>query len=52
MVVLQKFSDDLYTGMDVLVGAGNTELFVRDVLELEIEIGMQALKQWKQNRLL
>ena len=50
--VLQEFSDDLYTGVDVLVGAGNTELFVRDVLELDTERDLQAFKQWKQNRLL
>ena len=50
--ILQEFSDDLYTGVDVLVGAGNTELFVRDVLELDTEIELQAVKQWKQGRLL
>ena len=50
--VLQEFSDDLYTGVDVLVGAGNTELFVRDVLELDTETDLQAFKQWKQSRLL
>lgn len=37
IAVLQEFSDDLYTGIDVLTGAGNTELFIRDVLELDID---------------
>ncbi len=50
--VLQEFSDDLYTGIDVLVGAGNTELFVRDVLQLDTYTDLQMVKQWKQNRLL
>lgn len=37
IAVLREYADDLYTGIDVLVGAGNTELFVRDVLELDDE---------------
>ena len=52
IAVLQEFSDDLYTGIDVLVGAGNTELFARDVLELDTKTSLQAFKQWKQKRLL
>lgn len=50
--VLQEFSDDLYTGSDVLAGAGNTELFVRDVLQLDTETDLKPVKQWKQDRLL
>jgi hypothetical protein len=50
--VLQEFSDDLYTGVDVLIGAGNTELFVRDVLGLDPDKEVQELKQWKQNKLI
>lgn len=52
IAILQEFSDDLYTGVDVLIGAGNTELFVRDVLELDTEKGQHTYKQWKQNSLL
>ena len=52
IAILQEFSDDLYTGVDVLIGAGNTELFVRDVLELDAETGQHTYKQWKQNSLL
>lgn len=33
--ILREFIEDLYEGDAVLVGAGNTELFVRDVLELD-----------------
>jgi hypothetical protein len=50
--VLQEFSDDLYTGVDVLIGAGNTELFVRDVLGLDSDKEVQEFKQWKQNKLI
>jgi predicted RNA-binding Zn-ribbon protein involved in translation (DUF1610 family) len=50
--VLQEFSDDLYTGVDVLIGAGNTELFVRDVLGLDPDKEVQEFKQWKQNKLI
>ena len=50
--ILQEFSDDLYTGIDVLIGAGNTELFVRDVLDLDSEKELQVFKQWKQNNLI
>lgn len=49
--ILREFSDDLYTGIDVLFGAGNTELFVRDVLALDIEGDFNSYKQWKQSRL-
>jgi hypothetical protein len=35
--ILREFADDLYAGDDVLVGSGNTELFVRDVLGLDFE---------------
>ena len=52
IAVLREFSDDLYTGIDVLVGAGNTELFVRDVLDLDTEEEIKNYKQWKQHRLL
>ena len=37
--VLSKFSRDRYIGPDVLESAGNTELFVRDVLGLDHEHG-------------
>ena len=50
--VLREFADDLYTGFDVLVGAGNTELFVRDVLELDAETEIKTVKQWRQDKLL
>ena len=50
--VLQEFAEDLYVGSDVLVGAGNTELFVRDVLQLDTERDLQFFKQWKQSRLI
>ena len=46
--ILRKFEDDQYLGPDVLVGAGNTELFVRDVLNLENEVGLKYFKQWTQ----
>lgn len=49
--ILKQFSDDLYTGIDLLVGGGNSELFVRDVLELDSEADLQAVRQWKQERL-
>lgn len=52
IAILQEFSDDIYTGQDVLIGAGNTELFVRDVLNLDEPTDRQTFKQWKQNRLL
>jgi hypothetical protein len=34
--VLREFMDDRYAGDDILIGAGNTELFVRDVLGLDL----------------
>ncbi len=34
--VLREFMDDRYAGDDVLIGAGNTELFIRDVLGLDL----------------
>lgn len=52
IAILREFADDLYVGEDVLIGAGNTELFVRDVLGLDTEVGLQSVKQWRQNRLL
>lgn len=52
MAVLREFADDLYTGLDVLVGAGNTELFVRDILELDTETETKMIKQWRQNSLI
>lgn len=33
--ILTQFAADQYSGPEVLVGAGNTELFTRDVLELD-----------------
>ena len=50
--VLKQFADDLYTGVDVLVGAGNTELFVRDVLGLDTVTSRKHFQQWAQARLL
>jgi hypothetical protein len=35
-------------GPDVLIGAGNTELFVRDILGLDAESPPALVKQWKQ----
>ena len=52
IAVLREFADDLYTGLDVLVGAGNTELFVRDILELDTETETKVIKQWRQNPLI
>jgi hypothetical protein len=46
--ILREFEDDQYIGPDVLVGAGNTELFIRDVLGLESEVGLKYFKQWSQ----
>jgi hypothetical protein len=34
-LILKEFIHDFYSGPDVLVGGGNTELFVRDVLGLD-----------------
>ena len=42
IAVLREFSDDLYTGIDVLIGAGNSELFVRDILELDTEENLNS----------
>ena len=36
LAVLREFMDDRYVGDDILKGAGNTELFVRDVLGLDL----------------
>ena len=52
IAVLREYADDLYTGIDVLVGAGNTELFVRDVLELDTKADIQLFKQWRQTPLI
>jgi hypothetical protein len=52
IAILREFSDDIYTGLDVLIGAGNTELFVRDILNLDSRDDLREFKQWKQNRLL
>jgi len=49
--ILRRFVDDRYVGRDVLVGAGNTELFVRDVLDLDPMAGVQIVKQWRQAQL-
>lgn len=51
LAVLREFSDDIYTGPDVLIGGGNTELFIRDVLELDSEENTKLFKQWVQGRL-
>lgn len=48
--ILKEFSDDLYCGPDVLIGSGNTELFVRDVLQLDSEGNIQEYKQYRQQR--
>ena len=50
--VLKEYADDLYTGPDVLAGAGNTELFIRDVLELDSAEDLKSFKQWTQNKLI
>lgn len=52
IAVLREYADDLYIGIDVLVGAGNTELFVRDVLELDTKTDIQLFKQWRQKPLI
>ncbi len=46
--ILREFSDDQYLGPQVLVGAGNTELFVRDVLGLDSRVGLKYFEQWTQ----
>jgi protein-arginine kinase activator protein McsA len=48
LIILRQFSDDQYLGPDVLVGAGNTELFIRDVLELDDRVGLKYFQQWNQ----
>ncbi len=35
--ILKENFDDLYKGPEVLIGAGNTELFTRDILNLDYE---------------
>ena len=48
-----EFAEDLYTGSDVLIGAGNTELFVRDILGLDSATSpKKVVRQWKQQRLI
>lgn len=49
--ILREFSDDLYVGPAVLVGAGNTELFVRDVLDLDDRNNLIYFEQWSQESL-
>ena len=49
--ILREFAEDRYIGPDVLIGAGNTELFVRDILALDSETDTRSVKQWKQHRL-
>ena len=46
--ILREFADEQYLGPTVLVGAGNTELFVRDVLGLDDRVGLKYFKQWTQ----
>ena len=48
--ILRKFSDDIYTGPNILVGAGNTELFIRDVLDLDSGTELQYFQQSSQER--
>jgi hypothetical protein len=48
--ILKEYADDLYTGPNVLIGAGNTELFVRDVLNLDSEENTKKYKQSRQER--
>lgn len=48
--ILKEYADDLYTGPNVLMGAGNTELFVRDVLNLDSEENTKKYKQSCQQR--
>lgn len=48
--ILKEYSDDLYCGPDVLIGSGNTELFVRDVLQLDLDADTQEYKQHRQQR--
>ena len=38
LAVLREFMDDRYFGVDILIGAGNTELFERDVLGLDVKV--------------
>jgi hypothetical protein len=49
--ILREFSDDLYVGPAVLVGAGNTELFIRDVLGLDDRNNLIYFEQWSQEKL-
>lgn len=49
--ILKEYSDDLYTGPDILVGSGNSELFIRDVLQLDSEENLTTVKQFRQQRL-
>jgi ssDNA-binding Zn-finger/Zn-ribbon topoisomerase 1 len=51
LYILRKFVDDRYTGKDVLFGSGNTELFVRDILDLDTKTDVMPVNQWKQRRL-
>ncbi len=51
MDILKEFVDEQYVGPDVLVGSGNTELFVKDILGLDEKIGLKYFKQWSQNSL-
>jgi glutaredoxin len=46
--ILRQFADDQYLGPTLLVGAGNTELFVRDVLGLDDRVGLKYFEQWTQ----
>jgi hypothetical protein len=43
--ILREFSDDLYTGADILASGGNTELFIRDVLKLDPEENIKPYKK-------
>jgi glutaredoxin len=48
ITILREYADDLYVGPAVLVGAGNTELFVRDVLGLDDRENLKYFEQWSQ----
>lgn len=49
--ILKQYSEDLYAGPAVLMGAGNTELFVRDILALDLGSKRESFRQWTQLRL-
>ena len=40
--ILSQYAGDRYYGEEILVGAGNTELFTHDVLGLDLNRAMSA----------